>query len=444
MGTAVGMRLQSPRWELNSPEMSSITDGPTVGLEPVASDMTQPVAMVFPRDDPSVRLIADKFGVVYRHDTDGLQKEPFLDVSDQLAELGSWEMGFLGLALHPEFESNGKCYARYSAPLSSDAPDDYSHTFIVSEFIASEDRRRVNPASERVLLSLPEPGTNHNAGAITFGPDGYLYVALGDGNSGDDGAGRGHASDWYVLNRGGNGQDIEENLHGSILRIDVDHREDGKPYAVPDDNPLVGTDGLDEHWAWGLRNPYQMSFGPDGRLFVGDVGSSKFEEINVVERGGNYGWNVREGTLCISNRYASYAIGKLPGVKNNWIACPSATSDGDTLIDPVVSYPHQRDGETFGAAVIGGYVFENDTIPALQGKYVFGDLLGSGRAGRLFATSPSDERPWTMVELQPTVGGEPFQKFILSFARDPYGELYVLTTRLERGSGTVYRLVSPS
>lgn len=441
---AVGIRLQGSRWGTNGNETSSIIDGPRVELNPVITDLRQPVEMVFPRDDPSVRLVANKSGTVYRHDADGLQDQPFLDVSDQLADLKSWEMGLLGLELHPRFQSNGKCYARYSAPLSSDAPNDYSHTFVLSEFTATADRRRVDPASERVLLALPEPGNNHNGGSITFGPDGYLYVATGDGLSGDNGAGRGQASDWYLINRGGNGQNLTDNLYGSILRIDVDARDDDKPYAIPEDNPLVGKTGLDEQWAWGFRNPFKISFGPDGRLFVGDVGENRFEEINIVHRGSNYGWNVREGKQCIANRYLNYAISKMPSFESNWPACPRSTPDGNPLVDAVAIYPHRRDGKPYARAVIGGYVFENETVPDLQGKYVFGDFLGNGRSGRLFATSSSDEGLWQIEELQPTVDGDPFQKYILSFARDPHGGLYVLASTLTDGSGTVYRLGSPS
>lgn len=440
-GTAVGMRLQSPRWEANSGETSPIVDGPPVGLEPVATGLEQPVAMAFPRGDPSVRLIAEKSGVVYRHDGDGYQEEPFLDVSDAMAEPENWEMGFLGFELHPDFADNGKCYARYSAPVPDD-PDRFSHVFVLSEFTATDDRRRVDPTSERVLLSLPEPGPNHNAGAINFGPDGYLYVAVGDGSSGDLDAGPGHVDDWYLLNRGGNGQDVEENLFGSILRIDVDADED--PYGVPDDNPLVGEAGLDEQWAWGFRNPYRMSFGPDGRLFVGDVGSNRFEEINVVRRGANYGWNVREGKRCLSNRYAAYALAKLPFARNNLPACPSVTPDGDPLVDPAAVYPHRRDGEPFGQAVIGGHVYQGDAVPDLRGEYVFADFVGDGRAARLFAASPDDERPWTLKQLRPTVDGEPFQKYVLSFATGPYGGLYLLTSRLAPETGTVYRVTPPS
>jgi len=198
------------------------------------------------------------------------------------------------------------------------------------EFDACADGRRVRRDSERTVLEIPEPQGNHNAGDLAFGPDGHLYVAVGDGGSGGD-RGRGHVEDWYDANEGGNGQDVTENLLGSVLRIDVDGRDDGKAYAIPEDNPLVGREGLDEHFAWGLRNPWRMSF--DGKeLYVADVGQFAREEVSLVTNGGNYGWNVREGIECF-------------GADDCPDETPPDVRGGEPLVDPVVEYPHSGDAD---------------------------------------------------------------------------------------------------
>jgi glucose/arabinose dehydrogenase len=413
-----------------------LPDGPRVRLEPVATGLTQPLAMETPPTNPTIRYVADKVGRVHVHDDEGVRDRPLLDVSDRLAT-DSWEMGLLGLALHPDFEQNRKLYVRYSTSLRDRMPDDYSHTFVLSEFRVDPDLRRVVPDSERVVLELAQPGPFHQSGAIEFGPDGYLYVATGDGGplNGDESymedRGPGHPEDWYDALPGGNGQDLTENLLGSILRIDVDGRADGKNYAVPDDNPLVGRDGLDEQWAWGFRNPYRMSFDGD-RLLVGDVGYDMYEEIDLVQMGSNFGWNVREGTACVAED----------------AACPATTPDGDPLVDPVVAYAHRDHGDAFGSAfgsaVIGGYVYRGSLAPRLDGRYVFGDL-GVAGGGRLFVSEPEwdaeDLWPVREVEVANAESGR-LSSLVLSFARDHFGELYVLRSDLEPGSGTIYRLVA--
>ncbi len=426
-------------WEGSSAAVSPVTAGPAVRLEEVASGFREPIAVAFPPDEDDVRLVADKYGTVYRHDADGLADEPFLDLSDSLAQMGSWEQGLLGFTLHPEYGKTHKCYVRYSAPPEADGD---SHTFVLSEFRVDDDNRRADPDSERVLLSLREPDTDHNAGSVVFGPDGYLYVGVGDGGKYND-SGAGHAGDWYWLNKGGNGQNLTANLLGSVLRVDVDGRDGDKPYAIPDDNPLVGREGLDEQWAWGFRNPFRMSFAPDGRLFVTDVGDERFEEVNVVEKGGNYGWSVREGESCFANRLPMLALAKLPGFESTYPACPAETPGGEPLRDPVVTYPHVKDGKQFGYAGIGGFVCEDPALPELEGKYVFGDLMGSGTGGRLFATSePADgETPWPMAELPvPDARGGGIGSMLLSFAEGPNGELYALTSQMSEGTGAVVRI----
>jgi glucose/arabinose dehydrogenase len=385
----------------------------------VASGLASPVGIA--GTDTGPRYIVDQVGEIRRLTDDGLAERPVLDVRDRMAESLGREMGLLGLALHPDFEDNGRAFVRYSGPPGGETPSGYSHSFVLSEFRADEDRTTFDPDSERVLLRIPEPQSNHNAGSVTFGPDGYLYVGVGDGGGAGD-QGRGHVDDWDDTVAGGNGQDVTQNLLGSVLRIDVDSSGDDerRPYAVPDDNPLVDRPGLDEQYAWGLRNPWRFSFGPDGRFFVADVGQSNWEEIDLVERGGNYGWNVREGPDCFR---AS--------------ACPTETNDGEPLRDPIVAYPHNG-ADVSGISVIGGYVYEGEMIPALAGRYVFGDYRANGQ---LFVASEGEDDDWSTV----TVPIEGIGSLLTSFGRDVDGELLVCTTDgggPDTRDGAVYRIVA--
>ena len=409
----------------------AISQGPAIGLETVSDGFSEPIDFAVPPDDDR-RFVLEREGQVYALSANGQRGEPFLDISDRMAEI-TGERGLLGIAFHPEFDANGKFYLRYSAPLSGDAPDGFSHTAVLSEFRASDDGSTGRPDSERVLLEVPEPQDNHNAGAVTFGPDGYLYVPFGDGGAAHD-VGSGHVSDWYDANDGGNGQDVTENFLGSILRIDVDSREDGKPYAIPEDNPLVGREGLSEQYAWGFRNPWRMGFS-GGELYVADVGQNRYEEVDRVVKGGNYGWNVKEGTHCFS---ASDPAGSPDGCPDS---TPGGVRGGEPLRDPVIEYPHTRGGESIGVSVIGGYIYEG-TIDALRGKYVFGDYIGDGTGGVLFAATPTEEGLWSIERLQVEgVGGPGVGGSLIAIGRDNAGELYALTTDSER-SGAVHRLVS--
>jgi glucose/arabinose dehydrogenase len=411
---------------------NAVPAGPTVSLERVVGGFQVPTDMaLLPGENR--RVVVDLPGIAYLNEGEGLREEPFLDVRDRLAELVG-ERGLLGLAPHPDFERNRRFYVRYSAPLSDDAPDEFSHTEVLSEFEATTDGTSTRPDSERVLLEVDEPRKVHNGGAVAFGPDGYLYTSYGDGGGPRD-AGPGHVSDWYERNRGGNGQDVTENLLGSILRIDVDSREDGKPYGIPGDNPLVGRTGLDEQYAWGFRNPWRMGFS-NGELYVADVGQNRYEEIDRVVKGGNYGWNVREGTHC----YGTESLSDMP--KN----CPSRTPPdvrgGEPLREPVIEYPHARNGETIGISVIGGYLYDG-SIDALDGKFVFGDYSKQGEPrGSLFAATPAEDGLWEFERLQiEGAEGGAVEGYLIAIARDADGELYALTSAGDLG-GSVNRITA--
>jgi glucose/arabinose dehydrogenase len=398
----------------------SPTDGgvPSVDVatETVASGFTSPVDVI-PLGDRY--LVADQPGELVL--IDGGATETVLDLRDRTVDVGGYdERGLLGVATHPEVASNGRLFVRYSAPARAGTPEDFAHTFVLAEFEMDPATGGIDPDSERSILEIPQPQGNHNAGDVLFGPDGYLYVPVGDGGGAGD-QGMGHVEDdRYGAVGGGHGQDVTENLLGSLLRIDVDATESDRPYGIPDDNPLVGKAGLDEHYAWGLRNPWRLSFGPDGRCFAADVGQDTFEEVNVIERGGNYGWNVREGTAC-------YGASE----------CPTVTPDGQQLRDPVVQYG--RDGPVSGLAVIGGHLYRGGGIPTLSGEYVFGDWQAGGR---LFVANETDSGLWSTGTLP--VAGEDAVPLLLTIGEDTDGELLLGTTSeggVQGSTGAIERLV---
>jgi len=291
---------------------------------------------------------------------------PYLDIRDRV-RLGD-ELGLLGLAFHPRYPTNGRFFVNYTR----NGPEGLE-TVIAEYAVSPTDPNLALRDSERILLRFRQPFVNHNGGMLAFGPDGFLYIGTGDGGSGGDPQ--------------GNGQNVETFL-GKILRIDVDS---GAPYSSPPDNPFVGQRGHDEIWAYGLRNPWRFSFDrATGRLFAGDVGQVTREEIDIITRGRNYGWNIMEGTLCF-----------LPSVNCN--------RTGLTL--PIHDY-----GRSLGSSVTGGYVYRGRAAPSLTGKYIFGDF-GSGR---LFALTEISGGQWEAEELLATGFN------ISSFGEDSSGELYVL------------------
>ena len=412
-----------------------------VSLELVAEGLVSPVELQAP-DDTGRLFIADRVGTIRVVDAAGqLVAAPFLDIQDRVIPLTADydERGLLGLALHPQFAENGRFFVHYSAPLRAEAPAGFDHTTRISEFRVSEADPTVgDPSSERIVMQVDQPQFNHNGGQIAFGPDGFLYIPLGDGGNADD-VGAGHVEDWYEINMGGNGQDIEQNLLGSILRIDVDQ---GEPYAVPPDNPFAGSP-MPEVWAYGFRNPYRMSFdrGGEQQLFVGDVGQNMWEEVSIVTAGGNYGWNVKEGTHCFSTANPNQSLA----------SCPSMGALGEPLIDPILEYAHPAAGaELGGLSVIAGHVYRGGALPALSGHYVFGDWSVSFDTpdGHLFVATPGSDGSWAISPLTVTnrADADPgnIGEFVLSLGQDAAGELYVLTTTEPGPSGAagkVYRLV---
>jgi glucose/arabinose dehydrogenase len=293
-------------------------------------------------------------------------------------------MGLLGLALHPAFAQTQRFYVNYVRLLGTGQIQS-----VVAEYrVSATDANQADPASERILLTVNQPFPNHKGGQLAFGPDGFLYIGLGDGGGAGDPQ--------------GNAQNLQTFL-GKMLRIDVDRTTGTLPYAIPADNPFVGGAGLPEIWAFGLRNPFRFSFdAATGRLFAGDAGQDLFEEVDLLQRGGNFGWNIMEGLHCFK---------------------PATGCNMTGLVLPIAEYTHAE-----GAAVIGGYVYRGSALPALAGSYVFGDF-GSGTIWRLTQDASG---AWQRVAL--LTGGPN----ISSFGRDAAGELYVM----DYGAGAILK-VSP-
>jgi glucose/arabinose dehydrogenase len=427
-------------------------DAPAVGLRLVADGFTSPVALVEAPDGSGRRFVVDQVGVIRILTAGGnLLPEPFLDLRSRIVPLmpAFDERGVLGLAFHPGYTGNGRFFVYYSAPLRPGAPAGYDVTARVSEFrVSAANANRADPASERVILEVDKPQFNHNGGTLLFGPrDGYLYMSLGDGGGADD-VGLGHVEDWYAANAGGNGQDIQHNLLGNILRIDVDR---GAPYAVPADNPFTGTpgcaDGCDEIWAYGFRNPYRMSFDLGGArdLFVGDAGQELWEEVSIAVKGGNFGWNVKEGTHCFSTDNPDESPPECPDT----VGAPHPRA-GDPLIDPVIEYANHHQPGGLGATVIGGHVYRGRALPQFSGRYIFGDWSREFEEpdGSVFVATSRKKGLWHMEQLR--IATSPTGRvghYVLGFGQDLAGEMYLLTTDQTGPSGMtgkVYRLVRPS
>lgn len=353
-----------------------------LSFEEVAGDLSNPLWVTSPPDDPRL-FVVEQTGTVRIVADGALLPAPFLDVSDRITTQGS-EQGLLGLAFHPDYAANGTCYAYYT---------DTGGTVTVSRFTVTDDPDVADPASESVVLTQEKPFENHNGGAIVFGPDGYLYLGLGDGGSAGD--------------PDRNAQNLGTRL-GKLLRIAVDPAADG--FTAPDDNPFVGQDGaLPEIWAYGLRNPWRISFDRGtGDLWIADVGQDEWEEIDVQPAGSpggeNYGWDLREATH-------DFEVDGRP-------------TDG--LVAPVLEYSHSE-----GVSVTGGYVYRGAAIPDLVGTYLYADFA----TGLLWGAVPAGEGAY-VASLPIETGFN-----ISSFGEDVDGELYM--TLFDNGEGgRVVRIVA--
>ncbi len=421
---------------------------PPVGaydLKLVSDGFISPLTLTESPDGTHRLFVADQPGKVWIINADGTKMpEPFIDVSSQLvAPLSPFydERGLLGFAFHPDFKNNGKFYLFYTAPPRAGGPEPgtlWNNLTRISEFkVSASDPNKADLSSERVVLEEDHPQGNHNGGTIAFGPDGYLYISIGDGGAGDD-VGPGHVEDWYKINEGGNGQDVKQNLLGNILRIDVN--SSGKMgYGIPADNPFVGTEGKDEIYAYGFRNPYRFSFDIDGshQLYAGDAGQSLWEEIDIVKKGGNYGWNVKEGTHCFNT----------DNDLEERAACPMEDSAGNPLLDPIIELPNEANPDGgVATAIVGGNVYRGKSIPFLFGKYIFGILSDDEEeaAGKLFLGKPAAAGLWSYEQLELKSFPEDLGQYIKSFGQSLDGELYVLTSGQigpQGNTGKIYKLV---
>ncbi len=365
----------------NSDFQDSPPDPAAATLTLIADGFRRPLGYVSADDGTGRMFVMEQGGVIWIVQDDERLPEPFMDVSDKISPdaLGNGysERGLLGLVFHPAFAENGTFYINYT--------DLYGNTVIARYLVSPDDANRGDESSEAILMQVAQPFANHNGGHIAFGPDGYLYIALGDGGAAGDPLGA--------------GQDTSV-LLGKILRIDVDNADAGG-YTIPSDNPFVGQeDFAAEIWLYGVRNPWRFSFDRlTGDLYVADVGQNQWEEVNFVpagQAGANLGWNIYEATHAYSGA--------------------PAPSD---MVLPIAEYAHN-----LGISVTGGFVYRGEAIADWQGAYLYGDF-GSGMIWAAYRDASGD---WNDLVILDSITS------ISSFGQDEAGELYVVDY-----NGGIYR-----
>lgn len=344
----------------------------------------RPIVITGAGDGSNRIFVATQYGTIYHFPNDPgvTQMQPFLDIQERVMPFKSRENeeGFLGLAFHPNFAENGEFFVYYSCAPTPAKP----HLSRFSRFrCADVDHLKADPASEEILLEIDEPYWNHNGGTVVFGPDGYLYIVVGDG---------GAFNDPHM-----NGQNLHA-LLGKILRIDVDHTSRDLPYAIPTDNPFAGQwkFARGEIWAYGVRNPWRISFDREtGTCWAGDVGQDTWEEIDIIERGVNYGWNLREGR---------HKFG------------PGGFPPQEMLREPIWEYHHE-----IGKSITGGHVYRGTKIPELVGSYLYADYV----SGQVWALTYDFERKEVTANRTIRAKGTP----VITFGEDDYGEVYFTSER---------------
>ena len=352
---------------------------PMLALNLVVSGLSSPLDLESPDDGSGRLFVVEQGGRIKIIQNSNVLSPAFLDISSKITTGG--EMGLLGVTFHPNFSSSRKFYVNYVRTLAGQIQS------VIAEYsVATPTSNQTDASTERILLTVNQVGNfnNHKAGELAFGADGFLYFGLGDGGSGGD--------------PNGNGQN-KQTLLGKMMRIDVDGTSAGLQYRIPSDNPFVSGGGLPEIYAYGFRNPWRFSFDrPSNRMFVADVGQGSFEEVDIVQKGGNYGWNTMEGNHCFN---------------------PATGCNMSGLSLPIAEYDH-----SVGIAVIGGYVYHGTSVATLQGTYVFGDLNG-----KIFGLQETAPNNWTRTLLATT------STQLSSFGQDQSGELYVVDL-----SGSVFKI----
>jgi glucose/arabinose dehydrogenase len=365
---------------VSTPTPPSTPTPANLALTAVVSGLRSPLGLEKPPGDSRL-FVVEQRGTIQIIQNGALRSGNFLDIQS-LVNFDGQEQGLLGLAFHPNYSTNRKFYVNYTRDLGT-------RESVIAEFQTSTtDPNQADPNSQRILLVVSQPYTMHKGGQLVFGSDGFLYIALGDGGDAGD-----------PLN---NAQNLFS-LLGKMLRIGVDPPFTGNlQYAIPADNPFVGGGGSPEIFAYGLRNPWRFSLERgSSRIFVADVGQGHWEEIDILQKGGNYGWNVMEGAHCFN---------------------PSTGCDTSNKVLPIAEYDH-----SVGIAVIGGYVYKGSAIPGLANRYIFGDLTG-----KIFSLTEAPASTWTRADLLTT------NRTISSLGQDAAGEVYVL----DYSAGVVLKLAA--